>query len=174
MKGTSEVFMVSFRPVFLSLILAAGGLVAGDYDAVLGAIKKSWPQVATVAVVCDANSSKAALSALTGAASGMRVMVIDVKGPQDMGKAIGTLTGRKPDAVVLLAGDHVAGDGSSAASFLILRMAALKVPTASTTESGVKQGAALAIGPGTGGKLMSNAKVATVAGVAVPAGAAAI
>jgi len=53
-------------------------------------------------------------------------------------------------------------------------MAALKVPTAATTEAGVKQGAALGIGPGTGGKLMSNAKVAAVAGVAVPAGAVAL
>ena len=35
----------------------------------------------------------------------------------------------------------------------------------------LKQGAALGIGPGTGGRLLSNAKVAAVAGVAVPAGA---
>ena len=160
-----------FRPAILSFVLVSGALAAGDYDALLGAMKKSWPQCATIAVVCDANSSKAALATLTGAASGMKVMVVDVKGPQDMGKAIGTLTGRKPDAVVLLAGDHVAGDGSSAASFLIQRMAAMKVPTGATTEAGVKQGAALGIGPGTGGKLMSNAKVAAVAGVPVPAGA---
>jgi hypothetical protein len=53
-------------------------------------------------------------------------------------------------------------------------MAAIKIPTAATSEAGVKQGAALGIGPGTGGKLMSNAKVAAVAGVAVPAGATAL
>jgi len=159
------------RPAVLSLVLVTGALAAGDYDALLGAMKKSWPQCTTIAVVCDANSSKVALATLTGAANGMKVMVVDVKGPQDMGKAIGTLTGRKPDAVILLAGDHVAGDGSSAASFLIQRMAALKVPTASITEAGVKQGASLGLGTATGGKLMSNAKVAAVAGVAVPAGA---
>jgi ABC-type uncharacterized transport system substrate-binding protein len=159
-------------PVFLSLALAAGALAAGDYDALLGAMKKSWPNCQTIAVVCDSNESKAALTALTGAAGGMKLMVVDVRGPQDMGKAIGTLSGRRPDAVILLAGDHVAGDGSSAASFLIQRMAAIKVPTAATTEAGVKQGAVLGIGPGTGGKLMSNAKVASVAGVGVPVGAA--
>jgi ABC-type uncharacterized transport system substrate-binding protein len=166
--------MAIARPVAVFLALAASSLVAGDYDALFGAMKKAWPQVTTLAVVCDANSSKAALSELTGAAGGMKVMVVDVKGPQDMGKAIGTLTGRKPDAVVLLAGDRVAGDGSSAASFLIQRMASVKIPTAATTDAGVKQGAALGIGPGTGGKLMCNAKVAAVAGVAVPAGATAI
>ena len=163
--------MARFQPLFLSFVLTTGTLLAGDYDALLGAMKKSWPQCGTIAVVCDANGSKGALANLTSAAGGMKLMVVDVKGPQDMGKAIGTLTGRKPDAVILLAGDHVAGDGCSAATFLIQRMAAVKVPTAATTEAGVKQGAALGIGPGTGGKLLSNAKVALVAGVNVPAGA---
>ncbi|MFN7958648.1 MAG: hypothetical protein U0P46_10065 [Holophagaceae bacterium] len=163
--------MSRLRSAFICMALAAPALVAGDYDAMFSAMKKAWPQCETIAVVCDASSSKASLATLTGAASGMKVIVVDVKGPQDMGKAIGTLNGRKPDAVVLLAGDKVAGDGSSAASFLIQRMAGIKVPTAATTEAGVKQGAALGIGPGTGGKLLSNAKVAAVAGVAVPAGA---
>ncbi|WP_306590875.1 hypothetical protein [Geothrix sp. 21YS21S-4] len=166
--------MVRSRSLLVVPFLAALPLFAGDYDALLGAMKKAWPQVETVAVVCDSNSSKGALSSLTSAAGGFKVLVIDVKGPQDMGKAIGALSGRKPDAVILLAGDKVAGDGSSAASFLIQRMAALKVPTAATTEAGVKQGAALGIGPGTGGKLLANAKVAGVAGVAVPAGATAL
>lgn len=166
--------MARFRPAYYCLILGATSLMAGDYDALLSAMKKAWPTVSTLAVVCDANASKAALSDLTGASGGMKVMVLDVKGPQDMGKAIGALSARKPDAVVLLAGDRVAGDGSSAAGFLIQRMASLKVPTAAITEAGVKQGAALGIGSGTGGKLLSNAKVAAVAGVAVPAGATAL
>ena len=166
--------MAWYRSAGLTLALATGVLAAGDYDALMGAVKKSWPNCQTIAVVCDSNGSKAALAALTGAAGGLKLMVIDVKGPQDMGKAIGTLTGRKPDAVILLAGDRIAGDGSSAATFLIQRMAAIKIPTAATTEAGVKQGAALGIGSGTGGKLMSNAKVAAVAGVVVPTGATAL
>ena len=166
--------MVWLRYAGFSFALTASALVAGDYDALLGALKKSWPNCHTIAVVCDSGGSKAALAALTGASGGMNLMVVDVKGPQDMGKAIGMLSGRRPDGVILLAGDHVAGDGSSAASFLIQRMAAMKVPTAATTEAGVKQGAALGIGPGTGGKLMSNAKVAAMVGVAVPAGATAL
>jgi ABC-type uncharacterized transport system substrate-binding protein len=163
--------MSMLGPTFLCLTLAAGTLVGGDYDALLGAMKKNWPNCQKIAVVCDMAASKTALASLTDAAGGMKVMVLDVKGPQDMGKAIGMLSGQRPDAVVLLAGDHVAGDGYPAASFLVQRMATMKVPTAATSEAGVKQGAALGIGSGTGGKLMSNAKVASVAGVAVPAGA---
>lgn len=163
--------MARVRPAFIVPVLAAAALAAGDYDAAIGAMKKAWPQVDTVAVVCDAASSRGNLSTLTGAAGGLKVMVVDVKGPQDMGKAIATLSGRKPGAVILLAGDKVAGDGSSAAAFLIQRMAAMKVPAVATTEAGVKQGAVLGIGPGTGGRLLCNAKVAAVAGVPVPEGA---
>lgn len=163
--------MARFRTLVLAPALVSLSLAAGDYDALVGAMGKAWPSVKTVAVVCDASASRKAVTSLTASAEGFRVLVVDVKGPQDMGKAVAALSGRKPDAVVLLAGDHVAGDGSAAASFIIQRMAILKIPTVATTEAGVKQGAALAIGPGTGGKLMANVKVAAVAGVPVPPGA---
>lgn len=162
--------MIRPRLVLFALLCSVTAF-ANDYEALMGALKKAWPSVGTIAVVCDSTSSKAALGSLTAAASGMKLMVVDVKGPQDMGKAVGALTGRRPDAIILLAGDKVAGDGSSAASFLIQRMAAMKIPTAATTEAGVKQGAALGVA---GGKLLCNAKVAAVAGVEVPAGATAI
>lgn len=162
--------MIRPRLVLFALLCSVSAF-ANDYEALLSALKKAWPSVGTIAVVCDSTSSKAALGNLTAAAGGMKLMVVDVKGPQDMGKAVGALTGRRPDAIVLLAGDKVAGDGSSAASFLIQRMAAMKIPTAATTEAGVKQGAALGVA---GGKLLCNAKVAAVAGVEVPAGATAL
>lgn len=167
------------KPVtLLSAVLLAAPLTAplhgGDYDALGKAVRQAWPQVATVAVVCDSTHSKGSLDAIAGALPGMKLIVIDVKGQQDMGKALGALGARKPDAVVLVAGDKVAGDGTSAASFLIQRMAAAKVPTAAITEAGVKQGAVLGVGPGTGGRLLANAKVAGVAGVSLPAGATAI
>lgn len=151
--------------------LLTTSLVAGDYDSIGKAMHSAWPHVGTVAVVCDAAHSKSSVDAISGALPGMKVVVIDVKGPQDMGKALGTLGSRRPDAVVLVAGDKVAGDGTSAATFLIQRMAAAKVPTVATTEAGVRQGAVLGMGPGTGGKLLANAKVAGVAGVTIPAGA---
>ncbi len=154
--------------------LLTAPLSAGDYDAVGKAMRSAWPQVATVAVVCDSAGSKAALEAIAGALPGMKLIVVDVKGPQDMGKAMGTLGTRHPDAVMLVAGDKVAGDGSSAAAFLIQRMAAAKVPTVATTEAAVRQGAVLGVGPSTGGKLFANTKVAGVAGVTVPASATAI
>lgn len=153
------------------MALATLPLSAGDYDQVMSAVRKAWPDKSQVAVVCDAASSKAAIAALAGAAGGMKISVMDVKGPQDVGKTVSVLSGKKPDVVVLIAGDRIAGDGQAGAAFLIQRMASIKVPVVATTEAAVKQGAVLGAGPGTGAKLLSNPKAAAVAGVSVPDGA---
>lgn len=158
----------------LTAALFAAPLCASDYDALGKAMRQALPQAATVGVVCDSAHSKGALEAIAGALPGVKLVVVDVKGQQDMGKALGTLGSRRPDAVVLVAGDKVAGDGSSAATFLIQRMAAAKVPTVATTEAGVRQGAVLGVGPGTGGRLLANPKLASMTGVTLPAGASAI
>ena len=83
-------------------------LAACDYDALGRAMRSAWPSVGTVAVVCDSAHNKAAIDAIAGAMPGMKLIVIDVKGQQDMGKALSTLGSRHPDAVVLVAGDKVA------------------------------------------------------------------
>lgn len=165
---------MKLRALPLLAVLASRSLFAGDYDALVSTVRKAWPSVNTLAVVCDSQSSKAALAALSSAANGFKIMVVDVRGPQDMGKALGLLSQRKPDALVILPHDHVVGDGASAATFLIQRMATLKVPTLATTEEGVKQGAVLGIGAGTGGHLLANTKTAAVAGTQIPSGATAL
>ena len=162
------------RILTAALMLTATSAFAGEYDALIAAIKKTWPGKNNVAVVCDQGGSKSNVQTLAGAAGGMKITLIDVKGPQDMGKALASLSGAKPDVVVLLAGDRVAGDGTSAATFLIQRMAGMKVPVAATTEAGVKQGAVVAVGAGTGGKLLVNPKAAALSGVNVPEGGTAI
>lgn len=158
-----------FRSIALGFA-AATAVQAGDYDQVVAAIKKAWPERTKLAVVCDQGQSMASIQSIAGAAGGMKIIVIDVKGPQDMGRAVGTLSSQKPDVVVLVSGDRVAGDGSAAATFIIQRLAGAKVPVAAITEAGVKQGAVLAIGPGTGGKLLVNPKAAAAVGVPTPDG----
>lgn len=155
-------------------LLTAASLAAGDYDALGKALRQNWPQATTVAVVCDTAHNKGALDAIASALPGVKLLVLDVKSQQDVGKVLSALGTRRPDALILVAGDKVVGDGTSAASFLIQRLAAAKVPTVATTEAGVRQGAVLGVGPGTGGKLLANAKVALVAGVNLPAGASQI
>ncbi len=153
-------------------LLAFGTIAAwgGDFDQMVQVLKKTWPDKTVIAVVADSASSKGKVDALAGAAGGMKIALVDVKGPQDMGKAVGALMSQKPHVLVLIPGDRVAGDGQPGATFLIQRMAAQHVPTIATTEAGAKQGAVFAAGPGTGGKVLVNPKSATVAGVSVPDG----
>lgn len=153
------------------LALLSTGVWAGDFDQMIQTLKKAWPDKTTIAVVADTASSKPKIEALAAAAGGtMKIAVIDVKGPQDIGKAVGALGGQKPHVLVLIPGDRFAGDGTPGATFLIQRLAGQSIPTIATTEAGAKQGAVFAVGPGTGGKLMVNPKSATVANVAVPEG----
>jgi ABC-type uncharacterized transport system substrate-binding protein len=162
---------MTLRTLLCAAALVATPLLAGDFDALARTLRQTWPQCGTVAVVCDSAGSKPAVEALTAAFAGLKVIVVDVKGPQDIGKAVATLTGRHPGAVVLLPSDKVAGEGSSAASFLIQRLAAAKIPTVGTSDQSVKQGAVFAVGSATGGKVLGNVKAAGVVGVSLPAGA---
>lgn len=152
------------------LVLCALPARAGDYDAVMAAVKKAWPERTQIAVLCDSGAAKGSLAALAAASGGMKIMVLDVKSPQDVGKCMGVLSSKKPDLVVLIAGDRNVGDGTPGATFLIQRLAGLKLPVVGTTEAAVKQGAVLASGPGTGGKLFTNPKVAGLVGVSLPEG----
>lgn len=152
------------------LFLGAASAWSSDFEQVVQVLKKAWPDKTLIAVVVDSASSKPKVDALAAAAPGMKIALIDVKGPQDMGKAVGALMSQKPHVLILVPGDRVAGDGQPGATFLIQRMAAQHVPTIATTEAGAKQGAVFAAGPGTGGKLLVNPKSATVAGVSVPDG----
>jgi len=144
---------------------------SGDFDQMIQVLKKTWPDKTVIAVVAEVSASKAKVDALAAACgTGMKIALIDVKGPQDVGKAVGALANQKPHVLVLIPGDRVAGDGQAGATFLIQRLAAQHIPTIATTEAGAKQGAVFAVGPATGGKLLVNPKSATVAGVTVPEG----
>lgn len=146
-------------------------LAAGEFDQLVTALRKTWPERTSWATVCDAAAAKGKLEALTSAAgTGARITVIDVKSPQDMGKALSALLSQQTQVLLLIPGDRIAGDGQTAATFLIQRMATQKVPTVATTEAGAKQGAVFATGPGTGGKVLVNAKIAQMVGVSTPDG----
>lgn len=159
----------------IGLLLLAGclslPLAAGEFDQLVGALRKTWPERTSWAAVCDSAAAKGKLEALTAAAGpSARITVIDVKSPQDMGKALSALLAQQTQVLLLIPGDRIAGDGQTGATFLIQRMATQKIPTVATTEAGAKQGAVFAMGPGTGGKILVNAKIAQLVGAATPEG----
>jgi hypothetical protein len=103
-------------------LLLMGSLAAwsGDFDQMIQTLKKTWPDKTVIAVVAEAASSKPKIDALAAACgAGMKITVVDVKGPQDLGKAVGTLSSQKPHVLVLIPGDRLAGDGQAGATFLM-------------------------------------------------------
>lgn len=157
-----------FRGVMIGC--ASMALLAGDYDHLVSVVRKAWPDRTTVAVVCNRAADETGLKAFEAAAGGWKVMVMDVKAPQDLGKALTMINSHKTDMVVLIAGDRVAGDGTQGATFIIQRLVTMKIPVVATTEAGAKQGAVIAAGKGTGGRVLVNPKFASLVGVGLPEG----
>ena len=68
---------MKLRTLLCASVLLAPPLAAGDYDALARTLRQAWPQCATVALVCDTAASKAAIDTITGALSGLKVIVAE-------------------------------------------------------------------------------------------------
>ncbi len=162
-----------FAPAIRWIALAAlqaSPLAASEFDQLVAALKKAWPDRKEVAMVCDAAASQPFVDDFLKAAGGsLRLKVYNVKGPSDLGKAINQIVGAKTEILVLVPSDPVAGDGLKEAEYLIKKVEGSKIPAVATTESAVRQGALIAVGPATGGVLLVNPKAAAVVGLALPA-----
>jgi ABC-type uncharacterized transport system substrate-binding protein len=164
-------FPSAFRwPVLVALqILLTVPLSASEFDQLVAVLKKTWPERREVAMVCDLTASQPFVDdLLKAAAGGLKVKVYPVKGPSDIGRVATQILGAKTDLLVLVPSDPVAGDGLKEAEYLIKKIAGSKIPTVATTESGVRQGALIGVGPGTGGVVFTNPKAAAVVGLSLP------
>lgn len=151
--------------------LLCGPLAAAEFDQLVAVLKKTWPDRKEVAMVCDPSASQPFVDDLIKVAGGaLKVKVYEVKGPGDIGRVANQILGAKTDVLVLVPSDPVAGDGLKEADYLIKKLASGKVPTVATTESGVRQGALIGVGPGTNGVVYVNAKAAAVVGLPLPPG----
>lgn len=157
-------------PVLVALqVLLALPVHAEEFDQLVAVVKKTWPDRKEVAMVCDTTASQPFVDDLRKVAGGsLKVKVYEVRGPGDIGRVIGQITATKTDLLVLVPSDPVAGDGLKEAEYLIKKLAASKIPTVATTEIGVRQGALIGVGPGTGGVVFVNAKAAGVVGLPLP------
>ena len=156
--------VMAVLPILLSLPVRAE-----EFDQIVAVVKKTWPDRREVAMVCDPTASQPFIDDLRKVAGGsLKVKVYEVRGPGDLGRIIGQITGTKTDLVVLVPSDPVVGDGLKEAEYLIKKVAASKIPTVATTEIGVRQGALIGVGPGTNGVVFVNAKAAGVVGLPLP------
>ncbi len=143
---------------------------ATEFDQLVAVLKKTWPERKEVAMVCDLTASQPFVDDLMKAAGGtLKVKVYEVHGPGDIGRVANQILGAKTDVLVLVPSDPVAGDGLKEAEYLIKKVAASRIPAVATTESAVRQGALIGVGPGTNGVVFVNKKAAAVVGLSVPA-----
>lgn len=144
---------------------------AGDFDGVINAAMKAWPERTTVVVVCNKDASAMALMDL-GSATEKKVslFVVDLTSARNLDKML-TPISRKPRNEVfllLLSDDPVAGETSEAGRTLVGRMTSRGIPVVGTTAASLKLGAVFALGSGTGDKLLTNPEMAKKLGVALP------
>lgn len=158
-------------PVLAALaFLLAPSLAAEEFDQLVAVLKKTWPDRREIAMVCDPSASQPFVDDLRKVGGpGLKVKVYEVRNPGDLGKAINQIIAAKTEVVVLVPSDPVAGDGLKEAEYLIKKLAGSRIPTVATTESGVKQGALIGVGPGTGGVVFVNTKAAGVVSLPLPA-----
>ena len=159
---------------FLSLCLAAISALpawAGDFDAVISAVKQAWPERQTVVVICNKDSSSMALMDLGSATeNSLSLFVLHVTSSKELEISLRPIS-RKPRnelVALLIADDPVTGDGTEACRTLIARMAAKGIPVVGTTAPPLKQGALFSIGSGTGDKLLTNPEMAKKLGLTLP------
>ena len=145
-------------------------LAAGDYDDVLKSVRSAWPDKTTGAAICSVDFNQLALMDLAESAKTLNInlLIMNVKSPKELRTTLNVLLAKRPGFLVLIDEDPVLGVKSGNTRFIIAQAGARKIPTVAITEEAIKLGAVFAIGPATGGKLITNQKEANRMGVPLP------
>jgi len=158
-------WMIRLCTIILALattILINAPVFAGDYDQVLSAVQRLWPDKTTAAAICSVDWTQQALLDLTDAAKsrGISLMILNVKTQKDVDNTLNNLLSRRPQFMILIEGDPMVGIKSRSTDLIIGRAAARRIPTVALTEEGLSRGAVMAAGEATKGKVLWNVKVA--------------
>ncbi|HJV21418.1 MAG TPA: hypothetical protein VJ570_01925 [Holophagaceae bacterium] len=147
----------------LTLLLAALPASPGDTARLFQAAKSAWPDSTHFAVVCDYNNSRDAVQELAANANGFSLLtVVDVRRPEDIGKAMTTAIARGPAFLMLLPKDPVVHDGSFAATQMISSMDGYHIPTVGTRVVALDQGAYFVLGDETNNEPQSRKGTVTL------------
>jgi ABC-type uncharacterized transport system substrate-binding protein len=167
-----RLFGHSLRACLVS-ILAAGTLMAGDYDDVLTTVKATWPERRTVGILCSLDGNQMALLDLTDAAKAkdFNVVVVNLTKPRELAKQMNALLSRHPDVILVMDDDPLVGVKTVNIRTMINQALTHGVPSVSITEAALKCGAVLAVGNDTQGRILVNMAVAKKLKLELPAGA---
>jgi hypothetical protein len=165
------------RTLVLSLLTLAGtSLMAEDFRALAKVTQSTWTAAPSLAVACNYANSRETVERLADAFDRKcHIAVVDIRHPDQVGRAQNALIRFRPDLMVLLPGDTSVADGSYLATVLVNGLARAGISSAGTTRMALKQGARFAVGEGTGGELLISQKwielIGPVEGVPMTTGA---
>ncbi|HJU82674.1 MAG TPA: hypothetical protein VJ600_00545 [Holophagaceae bacterium] len=147
----------------LALLLAALPATPGDTAKLFSAARSAWPDSTHFAVVCDYNNSREAVQELAANANGFQLLtIVDVRRPEDIGKAMSTAIARGPAFLMLLPKDPVVRDGSFAATQMISSLDGYHIPTVGTKTVALDQGAYFVLGDETNNEPVSRKGTVTL------------
>lgn len=152
-----------------TLLATSLGASANDFQALTGTLKQVWPDKQHLGIVCDYQNEEsiAHVRALAAAAGpSHRITVFHTSRQGQLEHAATLAKQRGVQAVILIPGDPVAGEGGFPASLLIAHLLHAKVPTVGTTPAAIAQRAVFAVAPS--GEVLVNDHLKGIIDVILP------
>ena len=164
------------RPLFRTLAvlaLLALPLRAGDYDHLLGVVKKAWPERAKGVAICSLDANQLALLDLvdTAKAQGLTLTIVNLKDAKESDRTIRAGLADRPAFVLIIDEDPEMGTKGPLLGKLVTRALGQGVPVVGLAVEALGAGAALAAGPDPAAKVYYNGQVLRKLKLAIPAGA---
>lgn len=153
------------RSMLLSLLILGAPLAAqapNPFADLAQATHASFPEKVHYGVICDYSFSRAEVQKLAEALGAGLITVMDIKSRDQVSAAAQSLTRVGTELMVLLPKDRLLHDGAPHATLAVWRMGA--IPVVGTQARALNNGAAFAIGEGTGHELLVNKNLRGIIG----------
>lgn len=153
------------RSMFLSLLVLGAPLAAqapNPFADLTQATHASFPEKVHYGVICDYSFSRADVQQLADAMGGGRLTVVDIRVRDQVAAAAQVLNRAGTELLVLLPKDRLVHDGAPQATMAVWQLAT--IPVVGTQARALENGAAFAIGVGTGHELLVNKNLRGIIG----------
>ncbi len=153
------------RSTVLSLILLGAPLAAqtaNPFADLTQATRASFPDKVHYGVICDYTFSHAEVQQLADAMGSGHLTVVDIKTRDQVAAATQVLNRTGTELLVLLPKDRLVRDGAPHATLAVWQMGS--IPVVGTQARALENGAAFAIGEGTGHELLVNKNLRGIIG----------
>ena len=154
------------RSMLLSLLVVGAPLAAqtaNPFSDLTQATRASFPDKVHYGVICDYGFSHTEVQKLAEAMGSGHITVVDIKSRDQVGGATQVLRRAGTELMVLLPKDRLVRDGAPHATLAVMQLGE-RIPVVGTQARALDNGAAFAIGEGTGHELLVNKNLRGIIG----------